>query len=106
MLSVCMYVCMYVCMGFIAFITAMVLSASSQDLLLSVSVRRVRVVFSTSGFKGGEKQYPKTRETKLALKMLAKSVTYFWMGASAGYALVTAVIIHSCLRILESHKYG
>ena len=97
---------MCVCVRFMPLVTAMVLCARFQDSLLSVSVRRVRVVFSTSGFKGGEKQYPKTRETKLALKMLAKSVTYFWMGASAGYALVTAVIIHSCLRILESHKYG
>ena len=50
-------------MDFTAFITAMVLCVMSQDLLLSVSVRRVHVVFSTAGFKGGGKPRPKTRET-------------------------------------------
>ena len=38
---------MYVCTNFRALITALVLCAKSQDSLLSVSVRRVLVVFST-----------------------------------------------------------
>ena len=47
---------------FMTLITALVLCARSQDSLLSVSVRNVHVVFSTAGFKGGEKPCPKTRE--------------------------------------------
>ena len=50
-------------MGFMAFIATLVLHARSQDSLLSVSVRRVHVVFPTAGFKGGRKPCPKTRET-------------------------------------------
>ena len=46
-----------------ALITVMVLCAWFQDSLLSVLVRRVRVAFSTAGFKDGEKPCPKTRET-------------------------------------------
>ena len=43
----------YVCKGFTAFITAlMVLRDSYQDSVLSVSVRRVKAVFSTAEFKG------------------------------------------------------
>ena len=57
------YVCKYVCMGFMALIAATVLCARSQDSLLSVSVLRIHVVFSTAGFKGGGKPCPKTRET-------------------------------------------
>ena len=53
----------YVCMGFVALITALVLCATSQDALLSVSVRRVHVVFPTAEFKGGGKPCPTTRET-------------------------------------------
>ena len=41
---------LYVCMGFMALIIAMVPCARSEDSLLSVPVRRVRVVFSTTGF--------------------------------------------------------
>ena len=48
----------YVCV-----ITTQVLCARSQDLAMSVSVRRVHVVLSTAGFKGGEKPCQKTRET-------------------------------------------
>ena len=55
--------CKYVCMGFIALTTAMVSYARFQDLLLSVSVRRIHVAFSTAGFKGGGKPRSKTRET-------------------------------------------
>ena len=40
------------CVGVLSPITAMVLCARSQDSALSVSVRRVGVVFSTAGFKG------------------------------------------------------
>ena len=54
---------MYVCMGFMALITAMVLCTRSQDSALSVSVRRMHVVFTTAGFKGEGKMCPKTRET-------------------------------------------
>ena len=53
---------MHVCV-FMALITALVLFARSQDLVMSVSVRRVNVVFSTAGFKGGGKPCRKTRET-------------------------------------------
>ena len=48
----------HVCMGFLALITAMVLCASSQDSVLSVSVRRVHVAFSTAAFMGGAKPCP------------------------------------------------
>ena len=41
----------YVCRRFMALITAMVLCARSQDSLLSVSMRRVHVLFSTAEFK-------------------------------------------------------
>ena len=47
------YVCMYVCV-FMAFITTLDLCARSQDLLLSVSVRRVLVVFSPLRDLGAE----------------------------------------------------
>ena len=50
-------------MGFMALTTALVLCARSQDSLLSMTVRRVHVVFSTAGFKGGGKPHPKARET-------------------------------------------
>ena len=54
---------MYVCIGFMVLLTAMVLCTRSQDSLLSVSMDRVHVVFSTAGFKSGGKPCPKTRET-------------------------------------------
>ena len=41
-------------MGFTALITAMVFGERSQDSLLSVSVRRVHIVFSTAGFQAEE----------------------------------------------------
>ena len=44
---------------FMALTAAVVLSAMSQDSVLSVSVRRVHVVFPTAEFKGGEKPCPK-----------------------------------------------
>ena len=44
-------VCMYICMVFMALITATVLCARSRDSLLSVSVCRIHVIFSTVGFK-------------------------------------------------------
>ena len=53
---------MYIRMSFTALITAMVMCAKSQDSLMSVSVRRVHVIFSTAELKGGGKPYPKTRE--------------------------------------------
>ena len=56
---ICAY--MYVC--FKALKTAMVLYARSQDLLLSLSVRRVHVVFLTNGCTHRGKQCPETRET-------------------------------------------
>ena len=50
-------------MGFMGLITAMDLCARSQYSVLSVSLRRVRFVFSTAGYKGVGKPRPKTRET-------------------------------------------
>ena len=47
-------VCMYVRV-FMALITTLILCARSEDLVMSVSVRRVHVVLSTAGFKGGGK---------------------------------------------------
>ena len=44
-----------VCGAIMALITAMVLCARSRDSLVSVSPRRVHVIFSTTGFKGGGK---------------------------------------------------
>ena len=52
---------MYVCV-FMVLITTLVLCARSQDFVMSVSVRRVHVVFSTAGFNGGGKPCHKTRE--------------------------------------------
>ena len=43
------YNMLYVC-AFIALITTLVLCATSQDLVTSVSVRKVHVVLSTAGF--------------------------------------------------------
>ena len=51
-----------VCMGVMGPITALVLCARSQDLLVPVAVRRGRVVISTSEFRGGGRRCPKTRE--------------------------------------------
>ena len=61
---------MYVCV-FMALVTTLVLCARSQDLVMSVSVRRVHVVFSTAGLKGGGKSCLKTRETAV-LKVLGE----------------------------------
>ena len=52
-----------VCMDFMALITVMVSCTRSQKSLLLVSVRRVHVVFSSGGFKGGGKPCPNTCET-------------------------------------------
>ena len=53
---------MYVCV-LMALTTTLVLCARSQDLVTSMSVRRVHVVVSTAGFKGGGKPCRKTRDT-------------------------------------------
>ena len=53
-------VCMYVV--FTALMTTLVLCTRSQDLVMSVSVRRVHVILWTAGFKGGGKPCRKTRE--------------------------------------------
>ena len=45
----------------------------SQDLVMSVSVRRVSVVFSTAGFKGGGKPCRKTRETAALRRGIEKA---------------------------------
>ena len=57
-----LYECTYVCV-FMALITTLILCAKFQELVMSMSVRRVHVVFSTAGFKGGGKPCRKTRET-------------------------------------------
>ena len=64
---------MYVYMGFMALITTQVLCAKSQDSSLSVSVRRLHVVFSTVGFKGAGKPCPKTRETAILRRGIQKA---------------------------------
>ena len=66
----------HVCMGFIVLITAMVLCAKSQDLLLSVSVRGANVLFSTAVFMDGRKPCPKTRETTALRRGIQKSFTH------------------------------
>ena len=53
----------YVWMGFTALETDLVLFARPRDLVMSFSVRTVRVVFSNAGFKDGGKPCPKTHET-------------------------------------------
>ena len=50
-LSMCVWV-------FKTHIAVMVFCARPQDSVLSVSVHRVHVVFSTTGFKGGGKAVP------------------------------------------------
>ena len=57
---------------FMALVTAMVLCARSQDSLMSVSVRRVHVVFSTARFRGGGKPCPKTRVTNALRRGIQK----------------------------------
>ena len=54
--DLCLYVCLFVCLyGFKALTTSIALCARSQDSILSVSVRRVHVVFLSARFKGGGK---------------------------------------------------
>ena len=52
-----------VCMVCMELITAMVLCARSRDSLLSASVRRVHVVFSTTGYKSKGRPCQKKHET-------------------------------------------
>ena len=54
--------------GSMALITALVLCASSQDSLLSTSVRRVYAVFPVAGFKIGGKPCPKPRRDDLTMR--------------------------------------
>ena len=63
---------MYVCV-LVALITTLVLCARSQDLVMSVPVRRVHVVLSTAGFKGGGKPCRKTRETAALRRGIQKA---------------------------------
>ena len=58
---------------FMATMTVSVLYSRSQDSLLSVSLHRVHVVFSTTGLKGGGKRCPKTRKTTALRKGIQKS---------------------------------
>ena len=67
-----MHVSKYVCV-LIAIIGAMVYRARSQDSVLSVSVRKVHVVFSTAEFKDGGKPCPKTRETAALRRAIQKA---------------------------------
>ena len=59
-------------------ITSMILCARTQNLVLSVSVRRVYVVFSTARFKGGEKPRSKTSETGPLRKGIQKPSALSW----------------------------
>ena len=61
------------CKGFMALVTALILCARSQGLYLSVSERRVHVVFSTAGFKGGGKPCRKTGETAALRRGIQKT---------------------------------
>ena len=68
-------------MSFMTLITAMVLCARSQDSYcqcqcvgLSVYVRRVHVVISNAGFKGGGKPRPTTRETAALQRGIEKAL--------------------------------
>ena len=54
---------MYACMGFTAFISAMVLCARSQNLVLPVSVRRIHAVLAIAGFSDEGKPCAEARET-------------------------------------------
>ena len=65
--------CLCRCMGFMALITAVVLCARSQNLLLSVSMRRAHVGFSTAGLTGGGKPCPKTHETTALRRDIRKA---------------------------------
>ena len=65
-------VCMYVC-AFMALITTLVLCDRNQDLVMSVSVRRVHIVLSTAGFKGGGKPCRKTHETAAPQRGIQKA---------------------------------
>ena len=58
---------------FMTRITALVFCARSQDSSQSVSAHRVRVVFSTAGFKGKGKPRPKTRETAALRRGIQKA---------------------------------
>ena len=49
----------HVCMGIMTLIAAIVLCVKTVDSLLSVSMRKVQVLFSTAGFNGGGKPCPK-----------------------------------------------
>ena len=70
--DISLLISLYACV-FMALITALVLCASSQDLVMSVSVRRIHVVLSTAGFKGGGKPCPKTRETAALQRSIQKT---------------------------------
>ena len=81
-----------------ALVTSMVMCDKSNDSLLSVSVRRVHVVFSTAGFKDGGKPCPKARETA-AVRIIISSyqlshVTYLYFVYScvSYYVILTADI--------------
>ena len=64
---------MYICVGFMALITAMVLFATSQDSVISVSVRRAHVVFSTAEITDGEKPCHKARKTTALQRGIQKA---------------------------------
>ena len=68
----------YECMGFMALITAMVVCAKSQRSLLSVSVRRVHVVFSAAGFNGEGEPCPKTGDTPRCREASRKPCALIW----------------------------
>ena len=63
-------------MCFMALIITLVLCARSQDSVMSVSVRRVRVVFSTAEIKGGGKSCRKTRETAASGRLHPESLAH------------------------------
>ena len=58
---------------FMGLIATLVLCARSQDLVMSASLRRVQVVLSTAGYKGGGKPCRKTRETDALRRGIQKA---------------------------------
>ena len=71
--------------------TAMVLCARSYDSLLTVSVRRLHVVFSSTGFNGGGSHVIRHMKPPRYGEASSKPRSLSWVGTQAIGALV-----HGC----------
>ena len=69
-------------------ITVLVFCARSQNSSLSVSVRRVYILFSSAWYKGGGKPCPKTRETAV-LGRGTQKVSRTWPGSNSRHRCVS-----------------